>query len=113
MKFLIETYIYRDPKLKKIKGDDFPIPVINSKVSIKNASKILSHSKYRCCFVLDKDGKILNYVSQGDLLRFIEKRDYVKSKIEDLLKFKPNFKVALNSAQARELCRNITMMLSH
>ena len=51
MKFLIETYIYRDPKLKKIKGDDFPIPVINSKVSIKNASKILSHSKYRCCFV--------------------------------------------------------------
>lgn len=103
MKFLIETYIYRDPKLKKIKGDDFPIPVINSKVSIKNASKILSHSKYRCCFVLDKDGKILNYVSQGDLLRFIEKRDYVKSKIEDLLKFKPNFKVALNSAQAKRI----------
>lgn len=83
--------------------EEFVIPVIYDSAEYSFLTNTVAHSKYRCCLVINKEGKFNNIVTQGDVLRFSENLSSKDALVADILKTKKPPLVAINSAQSQAL----------
>jgi len=93
-----------DFKTIRLESDNKSNPnlVVLTDKSDFNAAKVaVSKATHRCVIIVDQEGKFLNVITQGDIIRFELKSR--RPSLRGLLQDKASAKVALNSSSARKI----------